>query len=481
MSKRKRETSVQNDTEDSNVLAKTPRTSGSIADPVSIQIVTGSYERVLHGFVAQIQPQADNADGVPSVRFSDTFLFAAHSSSIRCVALSQNKESKKCILATGGSDERINLYSISTAPPSQDAQQPSVPSLSATAILENKKNKELGSLMHHSRAITKLYFPTAGKLFSASEDNTIGITRTRDWTVLSAMKAPIPKPVGRPSGDTAAPGEVPAGVNDFAVHPSMKIMMSVGKGEKCMRLWNLVTGKKAGALNFGRDLLRQVGEGRFGAGEGQKILWSGIPDGSDAQAELVVCFERAAALFGEDCEPKAIMTPLPATKLHDLQTVPGNPRIAAISTEDGRVLFFSHDYTEQSTEELLPVIKPFAQIGGPTSEAASTRIKTLTFVEVSNLDNGSIICITGSSDGCTRLWLLTSDCLVPPPAPDSTTTDEVVTSAKQIGRLLATYQSGNRITCLGAFVMDAPEVSKQERQSKEPEDFAGFSSEAEEH
>lgn len=51
-------------------------------------------------------------------------------------------------------------------------------------------------------------------------------------------------------------------VNDFAVHPSLILMLSVSKGEKSMRLWNLVTGKKAGVLNFSREMLMEVGEGK---------------------------------------------------------------------------------------------------------------------------------------------------------------------------------------------------------------------------
>src|SRR5699024_9459051 len=86
--------------------------------------------------------------------------------------------------------------------------------------------------------------------------------------------APRPKVQGRPSGDTAPPGGSPSGVNDFAVHPSMKLMLSVGRGEKCMRLWNLVTGKKAGELNFSKDMLQSVKEGRWSSGEGRKIEWN---------------------------------------------------------------------------------------------------------------------------------------------------------------------------------------------------------------
>src|SRR5699024_1925504 len=111
-----------------------------------------------------------------------------------------------------------------------------------------------------------LHFPTRSKLLSASEDSTIAVTRTRDWSVLSNIKVPKAKAHGRPSGDTAAFGSTPAGVNEFAIHPSMKVMISVSKGERCIRLWNLVTGKKAGVLGFSREMLQEAGEGKHSSG-----------------------------------------------------------------------------------------------------------------------------------------------------------------------------------------------------------------------
>ena len=72
----------------------------------------------------------------------------------------------------------------------------------------------------------------------------------------------------------------------------MKLMVSVGKGERCMRLWNLVTGKKAGVLNFNKDMLQQVGEGKWGTGEGRKVEW-------DIRGEeFVVGFEKGTVIFG---------------------------------------------------------------------------------------------------------------------------------------------------------------------------------------
>ena len=270
------------------------------ATSITIQIITGSYERVLHGITASIAQGVEDSDkSEENAEFSDTFLFNAHSSAIRCLALSpvslsaDPAESQKVILASGSTDERINLYHISAFPPrTENVKGAKTPLIPGTQVMENPRNKELGSLLHHSSSITALYFPTKSKLLSAAEDNTIAISRTRDWTVLSTIKAPIPKAVGRPSGDTAPLGGTPAGVSDFAVHPSMKLMISVGKGEKCMRLWNLVTGKKAGVLSFDRALLQDVGEGKWGSGEGRKVEWNS--EGN----EFVVAFEKGAVIFG---------------------------------------------------------------------------------------------------------------------------------------------------------------------------------------
>ena len=301
MGKRKKDIFDEDD-----VRRKVQRVNGLDSHPdqmsksfVTIQIITGSYERELHGIAASLLQDKDIPDNKDNVvNFSDSFLFNAHSSAIKCLAISplfskDGSPSQKIILASGGTDERVNLYHLSTSTAADgDRMKSSIPTLDGSKILENPKNRELGSLVHHSSSVTALYFPTQSKLLSAAEDNTIAVTRTRDWTMLSTIKAPIPKATGRPSGDTAPPGDAPCGVNDFAVHPSMKLMISVGKGERCMRLWNLITGKKAGVLTFERDLLQKIGEGKWDSGEGRKVKWN--VEGN----EFVVSFERGAVVFG---------------------------------------------------------------------------------------------------------------------------------------------------------------------------------------
>lgn len=435
---------------------------------ISVQIVTGSYERVLHGLAATIpgsllsqnsQPRKDDQEDTPKASFSDTFLFAAHTAAVRCLAVSPPTEADKRILATGGSDERINLYSISTAPPQTSLDNPSLPTLSRTAVAENSKNRSLGSLIHHDRAVTRLHFPAKGKLFSAAEDSTIAISRTRDWTVLSTIKAPIPKVQGRPSGDTAGPGEVPAGVNDFAIHPSQKLMLSVGKGERCMRLWNLMTGKKAGVLNFDRVLLAQVGEGRFSSGEGRRVLW-------DAAGEnYVVGFERGAVLFGIDSEPKAVFkAPGRPTKWHQMRFVEsvegaGESGVLAVSTEDGRILFFATEGPDAG-EGNLPQCPCVAQLGG-TEAGSSGRVKDFEVLELPNSKGGAktLLVVTGSSDGAVRLWMLQPSNLANEGAEDGAEEAGGAAALKQVGSLVGTQETGDRITCLGAFLLDGNAAS----------------------
>ncbi|GAB7337589.1 hypothetical protein MBLNU457_g2897t1 [Dothideomycetes sp. NU457] len=444
--------------------------------PSSIQIIVGSYERVLHGSVVTLHPKTthkSNSIGESdneNATFTDTFLFSAHSSSLRSLAVSQSSESHKRILATGGSDERINLYNISSVPP-QLSRGPKKPTLSRTSVLENPKNRELGSLLHHARAVTKVQFPTRGKLFSAAEDNTIAISRVRDWTVLSTIKVPIPKPIGRPSGDTAAAGEVPAGVNDFAVHPSMKLMVSVGRGEKSMRLWNLVTGKKAGVLTFDRDLLIQVGEGKYSSGEGRRVLWT------ECGEDFIVGFERGAAIFGMDCKPKAVIRPSPPTKIHQMRILPadflnGIEDVVAVSTEDGRIIFYAiNDATSlsEATDSNYAVCKPFAQLGGAEAGIPG-RVKDFEVLSLpsASADSKTLAFAAASSDGAVRIWTLDSASLQA--AKDA---QKAESAAVQVGDLTATLETGNRITCLAAFVMDEPGEDDGDEDGEEV--FGGFS------
>ena len=446
-----------------------------------IQIIAGSYERVLHGITASI---SDLSSASPSVQFADSFLFNAHASAIRCLALSplpsptSNPDTQGILLATGGSDEKVNVYSLAASPISESSALPPMPTLGNTKVSENPRNRELGTILEHSSNITALHFPTRSKLLSASEDNTIAITRTKDLTVVSSIKAPRPKAAGQPSGDTAPQGSTPSGINDFAVHPSLKLMVTVGKGERCMRLWNLVTGKKAGVLNFSRDVLQAVKEGKYSSGEGRRICWN------TAGTEFAVAFERGVVVFGEDSRARCKVLPAPLTKMHQVGFVSVPEEVGkeerdvlAVSTEDGRIVFYDTTSENVSSatngaqaKEIEGILdaKVIAQLGG-TAAGLSGRIKDFEILMLppseSEDRSSTAVVITASSDGAIRLWHL--------PMTDLTT--RKAGKDLQVGQLVGTYETGNRITCLKAFMM-LPPVQEEAGLSE----FEGLSEDAEE-
>ena len=148
--------------------------------------------------------------------------------------------------------------------------------------------------------------------------------------------------------------------------------------------------------------------------------------------------------------------------------------LLAVSTEDGRILF--HDTTDlvetQPTDLAdksdIPISKAICQLGGP-AEGIIGRVKD--FEILKPLGSKDFIVVTGSSDGAVRLWTVNESELVHKP---TISNGDVSVSAgkddgevkgniaklpatRQIGSLLGTYEAGNRITCLKAFVMSEPE------------------------
>lgn len=486
MSKRKREADENGPTDEFSRRKEIEVNSSSKA---TIQIITGSYERILHGIRAPISHISPDDPTLPPVQFADTFLFNAHASAIRCLALSPVSEASlrqgpNILLASGGTDERVNLYSLSAAEPSEHDEMVPTPTLGGNKISEDPRNRELGSLMHHSSAITSLVFPTRSKLLSASEDNTIAVSRVKDLSVVSTIKSPRPKVLGRPSGDTAPPGAAPAGINDFAIHPSMKLMLTVGKGERCMRLWNLVTGKKAGVLNFGREMLGAVHEGKYSSGEGRRIAWS--PHGQ----EFAVAFERGIIVFGADSRPQSRVLPLPLTKLHQMRYVSiskhndGNIMALAVSTESGKLFFYSTEKRNERKVEAGEEVdgeagkessEPFFSdsiclscLDG-TIDGVNSRIKDFELLTLPDSTNTSseIVVVTAASDGHVRIWSMETKHFSPPESMD---TAKSLPEGHFVGRLLGTYATGNRITCLRAFVM----TRRDRNENSESSEFEGL-------
>ncbi|CAK9441414.1 uncharacterized protein LODBEIA_P52820 [Lodderomyces beijingensis] len=200
--------------------------SDAVASPIQFRIFVGSYEHNLLCLSVILDPK-NSKEPV----FQPIFHFQAHALSIKSIDLA------KRYLVTGSNDEHIRIYDL-------------------------QKRKELGTLLGHQGTITTLRFSkegaqaaaeeaeggatssaAAGKwLLSGSEDGKIIIWRTKDWEVFATLKGHTDK------------------INDLSVHPSGRVAISVSQ-DKTIRLWNLMTAKKAAVLKIkGRDHLGHSGQ-----------------------------------------------------------------------------------------------------------------------------------------------------------------------------------------------------------------------------
>ncbi|KAH3696877.1 hypothetical protein DPMN_084357 [Dreissena polymorpha] len=134
------------------------------------------------------------------VQIEASFTDNCHSGCVKCIAASE-----KGILATGSTDETIRLLNL-------------------------RKMRELGSLVHHNGSVTSLQFHR-GFLFSTSDDGTLCLWRAFTWECMRTFK-------GHKSE-----------VNCVSVHPSGKLALTVGK-DKTLHTWNLITGRSAYISNI---------------------------------------------------------------------------------------------------------------------------------------------------------------------------------------------------------------------------------------
>ncbi|KAI9652472.1 MAG: hypothetical protein M1831_006741 [Alyxoria varia] len=590
----------------------------------TIQIVVGTYERVLHGFTASIPltqgssqepngtaaskssadeqeeatsesdtvkanyaslsenpdiPNEQIADHKPQVNFRDTFLLTAHSSSIRCLAFSPPSSGRR-YLATGSSDETIKIYQISSVAPhsitTRTATTPKraapvstsklngtrIPAVVSDAANPSATNRELGTLTPHTSTITSLRFPTHSKLVSTSLDNSISISRTRDWTHLTTLRAPQPKSgtstsitskpsqnyarsvLRRPKGDTYALGSSPSGINAVSVHPSQRLAISVGLGERCMRLWNLVTGRKAGVLVFdkgvfGVDEDDEVWTERMGGVTGRCVGWKGRDGGGNiggnagvnGGAAFFVGFEWRVVVFNVSCEVLGVCVPKGVggrrTRVVQVRWVDGHEdlnKLLAISTEDGRILFYStnptdrapkppaipsteratntdHDYDATAVDTAsngqhpapipaparedqkyrIPTLPLIAELNTPPTTASRPRIKDFQILRLPEPPsstseqrlNTSLLLVAATSTGTITLHNLPTTELVSVLRDSSTQNGtngtngenqekEASRGTPKIGSALGSYETGRRIVCLDGFVMDEAQPGRDD-------------------
>ncbi|TKY89719.1 hypothetical protein EX895_001504 [Sporisorium graminicola] len=189
------------------ILIKAPQPTSSF------KIVAGSYERLLYGLEATVEPASASASSSSAfnVSLKPIFTFPAHISSIRTVATA-GADSKW--LATGGTDEIVKVWDL-------------------------RKRREVGQLTGHEGTITSLVFASRTYLLTTSADSHINLYRTRDWALLRTLKGHI----GR--------------INSAAPHPTGRLALSVGS-DRTIRMWDLMRGQAAASTRIGieADLVR---------------------------------------------------------------------------------------------------------------------------------------------------------------------------------------------------------------------------------
>lgn len=207
--------------------------------------------------------------------------------------------------------------------------------------------------------------------------------------------------------------------------------------------------------------------------------------------------------------------PSPRTKLHQIHYLPksasADGNIVAVSTEDGRVLFYS-TYTEPEDDNAnsdkaspsTPLCKLLGTIGGLEIGLAG-RVKDFEVLQVPTSKGDRTLIITGSSDGAVRLWLLDTMRLskgvvsdgqaidgkkkaesikAPKESTDNVTEQAQLNntqSSTQVGILLGTCETGNRIMCLKAFeLIGEPEAADAMQANLQDEDGDGAAESGEE-
>ncbi|KAI0209819.1 p21-activated protein kinase-interacting protein 1-like [Lamellibrachia satsuma] len=158
-----------------------------------MEFVVGTYEELILGYKL-----IEDDDGYS---LETSFTDHSHTGCVKTLAVS-----KRGILASGSSDETIKLLNL-------------------------RKRREIGTLMHHKGSITALKFHAKTHMFSTSEDGTVGIWQVGKWECLKTLK-----------GHKGT-------VCSVAVHPSGKLALSAGK-DKTLRTWNLMTAKNAYVTNI---------------------------------------------------------------------------------------------------------------------------------------------------------------------------------------------------------------------------------------
>ncbi|KAL6309384.1 WD40-repeat-containing domain protein [Sparassis latifolia] len=363
----------------SRIQKTASKSSGSASSytlPSTFKVIAGSYEKLLYGLEGTISAEETE----PTFHLKPIFIFPAHISCIRAVAASPQGGKW---LATGSVDEIVKVWDL-------------------------RRRKEIGG------SITHLEFPSRSHLLSASEDGTLSLFHSRDWSVLRSLKGHK----GR--------------VNSVAVHPSGKVALSVGK-DRTLRMWDLMRGKGSASTKLGK--------------EGEVVRWS--TDGS----LFVVLTQSTIDMYTTDMD--LLHTIVHPSRLHDVRfckRIVSEGEVLLVAAEDKKLSI----YDIPAEREQVPVV--VAEMVGHTNRVKA--VDTLSVAlppSVSSTRSSTTIVSTISSDGKIHIYDLAA-------LPASS--EEKI----QLNPVAEYDTKGTRLTCLALADGDIENSSNATGKRKRPEE-----------
>lgn len=145
-------------------------------------------------------------------------------------------------------------------------------------------------------------------------------------------------------------------------------------------------------------------------------------------------------------------------------SVEAGEELLAVSTEDGRIIFYSTKRLQKASdddESPIPHAEAVAELGGRAAGFPG-RVKDFEILNVggeSTAQKGDLLVVTANSEGVVRVWMLRANSLLRNTKENPEASDNKSQGSKnlQVGKLLNVYETGNRITCLKAFIMLPPD------------------------